>query len=386
MSTGSIISRAVLFGGALLVAGGVGFFIARSTAPTAPPPIPAASAPAAAEPDELKLDASYLDAVGIKTEAVAAGNLSSDVRAPATVTATPNGEAVVTAHAAGTIVRLAHQLGDAVRAGETLATVESREAAAMAAEQSVAASKADLARSQLAREQELYNQRVTPRQDLERAQAELAVAEAEVRRAREAAEASHLMPDGRIAVVSPLAGRITAMRAALGTFVQPDTELFRIADPRFVQIEASVTAMDANRVAVGDSAKITTPSGATLNASVRSISPIQNEQTRAATVILSLTGNHEPLSPGEAVQTAIVPKNAMQSGVVVPEDAVQNVGGRTVVFVRTADGFKVRPVVTGARGAGSVSIVSGLAPGDTIATTNAFFLKAELTKNAGGAE
>src|SRR6185369_8544000 len=127
------------------------------------------------------------------------------------------------------------------------------------AEQSVAASKADLARSQLAREQELYNQRVTPRQDLERAQAELQVADAEVRRAREAAAASHVTQDGRIAVVSPLAGRITQMRAALGSFVQPDTELFRIADPRFVQVEASVTAMDAARITIGDSAKISTP-------------------------------------------------------------------------------------------------------------------------------
>ena len=385
MSTGTNIARAVLFGGALLIAGGIGFLIARSTTQTPPPPAQAAAAPAAA-PDELKLDASYLDVVGIKTEAVTAGNLGADVLAPATVTAAPNGEAVVTAHAAGTIVRLARQLGDAVRAGETLATVESREAAAMTAEQSVAASKADLARSQLAREQELYNQRVTPRQDLERAQAELAVAEAEVRRAREAAAAAHLTPEGNIAVVSPSAGRITAMRAALGTFVQPDTELFRIVDPRFVQIEASVTAMDANRVTIGDAAKITTPSGAQLTATVRSISPTLNEQTRAATVILSLTGNHEPLSPGEAVQADIVPKNAMQTGVVVPEDAVQSVAGRTVVFVRTATGFKVRPVVTGARAAGSVSIVSGLMPGETIATANAFFLKAELGKSEGGAE
>jgi cobalt-zinc-cadmium efflux system membrane fusion protein len=385
MNTERNILRTVLLGGALLVAGGVGFLIARSTTQTPPPPAPVAAAPSA-EADELKLDPSYLDVVGIKTEAVSAGNLSFDVLAPATVTAAPNGEAVVTAHVAGTVIRLARQLGDAVRTGETLALVESREAAAMAAEQSVAASKADLARSQLAREQELYNQRVTPRQDLERAQAELAVAEAEVRRAREAAAASHVTQDGRIAVVSPLAGRITQMRGALGSFVQPDTELFRIADPRFVQIEASVTAMDAVRIAIGDSAKISTPSGAILAATVRSISPTLNEQTRAATVVLSLVGNHEPLSPGEAVQADIVPKNAMQSGVVVPEDAVQNVGGRTVVFVRTAAGFKVRPVVVGARGAGRVSIVSGLQAGETIATANAFFLKAELGKAEGGAE
>src|SRR2546430_7832223 len=142
----------------------------------------------------------------------------------------------------------------------------------MAADRTVAESKAALARSALAREQELYNQRVTPRQDLERAQAELAVADAELRRAGEAAAASHVTPDGRIAVISPLAGKITSSKAALGSFVQPDTELFRIADSRFIQVEASVTVMDAGRISVGDPAKITTPSGRRLTATVRAVS------------------------------------------------------------------------------------------------------------------
>ena len=373
--------RALLFGGALLIATGIGYWLAPST-----PPAPETSKPTTAgpsEPGELKLNSSYLATVGIKTEAVAAGNLSADVLAPAMVTAAPNGVAVVTAHASGTIVRLAKQMGDSAKAGEILALVESREAAAMVADQTVAESKAALTRSQLAREQDLYNQRVTPRQDLERAQAELAVAEAEAKRARDAAAAAHVTAEGQIAVTSPLAGRITAVAAALGTFVQPETELFHIADPRFIQVEAAVTAMDVIRIAPGDPAKITTPSGTIVAASVRTVASILNEQTRAATVVLSLSGSPEPLSPGEAVQADITPKNAAPIGVLVPEDAVQNIGGRMVVFVRTPTGFRVQPVGLGARGAGHVSVLSGLTAGETIATTNAFFLKAELGKGAG---
>ncbi len=373
--------RPLALGGALLLAAGGGFLLARMTAPESAPPAATAAAPA--EPNELRVNASYLAVVGIATETVAAGNLSADVLAPATVTSAPNGEAVVTAHAAGTIVRLAKQLGDRVKAGETLALVESRDAAAMAADRTVAESKVGLARSAAARERELFNQRVTPRQDLERAQAELAVAEAEARRAREAAAAAHVTSDGRIAVTSPLAGQITSATAALGTFVQPETELFRIADPNFIQIEASVTAMDAQRIAIGDPAKIATPSGANLPATVRSVASTVNAQTRAATVVLSLRGDHEPLSPGEIVQATIAPKIAGPGGVVVPEDAVQNVGGRNVVFVRTATGFKVQPVVLGSRSSGRVSILSGVNVGETIATANAFFLKAELNKGAG---
>lgn len=373
--------KPLAFVAALALAVGLGFFLARLSAPE--PVAPAAPAAAPAETDELKIDPSYLAVVGIATEEVVPGNLGADILAPATVTAAPNGEAVVTAHAAGTIVRLFKQLGDAAAEGETLALVESREAASMAADRSVTETKAALARSSLAREQDLYNQRVTPRQDLERAQAELAVAEAELQRAREAAAAAHVTADGRIAVTSPLAGKITSAKAALGTFVQPETELFRIANSSFIQVEASVTAMDAQRIAVGDAATLITGSGARVPASVRSVSPVVSEQTRAATVVLSLSGNREPLSPGEIVQATIVPKTAGPSGFVVPEDAVQNIGGRNVVFVRTAAGFKVQPVAIGSRSAGRVSILSGLNAGDTIATANAFFLKAELAKSAG---
>jgi cobalt-zinc-cadmium efflux system membrane fusion protein len=40
----------------------------------------------------------------------------------------------------------------------------------------------------------------------------------------------------------------------------------------------------------------------------------------------------------------------------------------------------------GSRSGGRVSITSGLNAGETIATTNAFFLKAEIGKGAGGDE
>ena len=70
----------------------------------------------------------------------------------------------------------------------------------------------------------------------------------------------------------------------------------------------------------------------------------------------------------------------------VPEEAVQSLNARDVVFVRTAKGFKATPVTTGQRSAGRIEIVSGLSAGQTIASKNAFLLKAELGKGAGEEE
>ncbi len=383
--------RTIGFAAALLVALGAGFFLSRLIEPAPPPPVAAAPAPAeaapAALPGALKLDPSYLNAVGIKTEAVTAGNLSADIIATATVDAEIRGEGVLTAHVSGTVVELTKRVGDPVRRGEVLATVESREAAEIASQRDIAQSKVTLARSAMAREKDLFEKRVTPRQDLERAQSELEGAEAELRRAQTAMDVARVTRDGKaVSIVSPLTGKVIERAAQLGLFVRPETELFRVSDPAFIDIDAAVSPADARRVAVGDSARIITRAGDTIRAVVAAVTPTANEQTRAATVVLDALPGQMPLTPGDVVTVEISPKNSASTGFIIPEDAIQRVNEQDVVFVRTAEGFAVRPVVAGPRNAGRVEIVSGLSDGDSIATVNAFLLKAELMKDTGEGE
>jgi membrane fusion protein, heavy metal efflux system len=387
--------RPLGFAAALVAALGAGFFLSRLVGAPAPPPAPpVAAAPAAPEataapalPGVLKLDPTYIQAAGIKTEALASGNLSSEIIATATVDAEIRGEGVLTAHVSGTVVGLTKRVGDPVRRGEVLATVESREAASIAAQREIAQSKIELARSVMAREKDLFDKRVTPRQDLERAQSELAAAETELRRAQAAMEAEHVTSDGKaVSIVSPLTGKVIARAAQLGLFVRPETELFRVSDPTFIDVDAAVSPSDAQRVAVGDQARIVTRAGATLRAVVAAVTPTANEETRAATVVLDPLPGQQPLTPGDVVTAYISPKNSAGRGFIVVEEAVQRVNEQDVVFVRTADGFVVRPVVVGPRNAGRVEIVSGLSAEDTIATVNAFLLKAELAKEIGEGE
>ncbi len=69
-------------------------------------------------------------------------------------------------------------------------------------------------------------------------------------------------------------------------------------------------------------------------------------------------------------------------GMTVPEEAVQTLDGRDVLFLRTADGFRAQPVLVGTRGGGNAQILSGAKPGDKVATRNAFLIKAELRKGS----
>jgi cobalt-zinc-cadmium efflux system membrane fusion protein len=373
----------------ILVAAAGGFTVARFTshpAPVAEAPASAAGPASAAPTGTLAMTAAAVEQAGVVIERVSAGGLGAEIVSHAIVAPSASGQAIVTARAAGAVTRLFKRLGDPVRAREALAIVESREAAQIAADRAAAAARSTLARRALARERYLYDQKVSARVDLEQAQAEAASAAAEARRAQVAAGAANITRDGRgVVVASPIAGRVTAATVSLGAFVQPETELFRVADPRLIQIEASVGAADAARLTPGDKAIVELPDGRTISARVRAVTPTLETATRAATAVLDAAG--AVLQPGLALRVRMLPQRGNASiAIVVPEEAVQSIDGRDMVFVRTTGGFRAMPVTTGQRSAGRIEIASGLSEGQAVATRNAFLLKAELGKGAGAEE
>ncbi|MCC6478733.1 MAG: efflux RND transporter periplasmic adaptor subunit [Sphingomonadaceae bacterium] len=329
----------------------------------------------------VEMDDARAKAAGIATETTQAGGLGAEIIAQGVVAAAPDGEAVLTARADGAITRITKRLGDSVKAGETIAYLESRDAGTIAAERSSASARLIAARAAYVREKKLFEARVTARQDFEAAQATLAEAEAEARRTQSAAGAAKITGDGRyLAVTSLISGRITKADATLGSYVAAGTELFRVADPRKIQINASALPADARRVQPGDRAVIELLGGETVNATVRAVTPSLDAESKAATIVLMPDGFGQ-LTPGQGLRVRIMPSNASPSASIgVPEEAVQSVEGRDVVFVKTAKGFQATNVTVGQRSAGRVEIVAGLKPGAVIATKGAFLLKAELGK------
>ncbi len=84
--------------------------------------------------------------------------------------------------------------------------------------------------------------------------------------------------------------------------------------------------------------------------------------------------------PGSFVTAAIAIERARRCRWSSPATAVQTVEGRKVVFVRTKDGFEKRDVVLGQTRRSERRDRLGPDAGETIAATNTFSLKAELSK------
>lgn len=367
--------------GAALIAGAAGYLIGQGS--DRPQPT-AASAPASdaapRTPSVIAMDDARIKAADIGLYRIDDGGFGSQVIAQGAIEAPPSGLAVLTAGADGRVTRITKQIGDAVARGETIATIESRDAASISGSLRAAQARAAQANANYAREQRLYDAKVTARADLEAARADYQAAAAQV--ASASGEAAAAGVSGRfVSVRSPIAGRITAAPAVLGSYVSAADELFRIANPAVVQAEVSVPVRDGDRIEPGAAAVIEAD-GNEVSARVRSITPSADAESRTMKVVLTPTSGGSTLTPGEYVRARITASGG-GAGVAVPSEAVQSVGGRNVVFVRTAKGFAVRPVEVGERTSETAQILNGVKPGETVAGKQAFVLKAELEKGSG---
>lgn len=300
---------------------------------------------------------------------------------PATIEGDPQGMQVVSAAIGGRVVSLTRNLGQSVGRGQTLAIIESREAATLNAEIEAARARLALAESNLRREQRLFDQRVSPEQDLIAARTAATEARIALRLAQQqvAAAGGGGGALNRIAITSPLAGQVVGRSVTLGQTVAADAELFRVANLSRVAVTLSLSPSDAGKVRPGSEIEIVAGDRRSV-ARVDFVSPILDETTRLTTVIAVIDNRSGQWRVGEPVTASIQLPGGGAGSVVVPQSAIQTVEGRPTVFVRTDHGFKAVPVTLGNPSGDNVVVTSGLTGNEQLAGPNSFTLKAELGK------
>ena len=337
-----------------------------------------------ADKDAVTLSAQQIADAGIEVGRPTIGGIAGAIELPALIQGDPQGVQVVSATIGGRLVTLNRNLGQSVGRGETLAIIESREAASLNAEVEAARARSALAQSNLRREQRLFAERVSPEQDLVAARTAATEANIAVRLAQQQLSATGGSGGAlnRVAIRSPIAGQVIARAATLGQTVAADGELYRVANLSRVTIAASLSPADAGRVRPGTRVEVTS-AGRRQEGRVTFVSPVLDETTKLVQVLATLDNGGGTWRVGEPVTASILLPSTNDRSIAVPSTAVQSVENKTVVFVRTPTGFKAMPVTAGRRNGDQVVITAGLNGSERIATTNSFTLKAELGKGGG---
>lgn len=336
----------------------------------------------------VTLTPQQIQAAGILLVRPSVGGTAGAIELPATIEGDPQGIQIVSAAIGGRVVSLTRNLGDTVRRGDTLAVIESREAAQLKGEVEAARARSALAQSQLRREQQLFAERVSPEQDLIAARTAAAEASIALRQAQQQLSAAGAGGGSlnRLALPSPISGQVIARSATLGQSMVADAELYRVANLSTVSLSISLSPADAGLVRPGAPVVVTAP-GRQGSARVTFVSPVLDAQTRLVPVIATLDNRSGQWRVGESISAAIqLPGKTGGQAITVPQVAVQSIEGKTVVFVRTAEGFRAVPVKVGPPSGDQVTILAGLNGSEEVAAANSFTLKAELGKGAGEEE
>ncbi|MFA7306378.1 MAG: efflux RND transporter periplasmic adaptor subunit [Hyphomicrobium sp.] len=328
-----------------------------------------------------------------------AGLIRKRLRVPGTIIPDRNRVGRVPSKVVGTVVELKKRLGDHVSAGEVIAILDSREVADAKSEYIAALVNFRLQDTLYQREKTLFEKQVSSEQRLLRAEATyqetlvrrdvarqklsaLGVSEDAVARLSDAKQSATALE--RYEIKAPIGGRIVEQLVDIGTPMGGEGqahELYAITDLARVWVELTVSTQDLPQIREGQRLTIEA-SGVprTTDGEIIFTSPMLNQDTRSARVVASVDNQEGVWRPGSFV-TAEVMVGDTKADVAIPKTAIQNIKGQSRVFVRTNEGFEVRPVTVGHDDGKSVAITSGLKAGEFVAIANTFLLKAELGKS-----
>lgn len=329
----------------------------------------------------------------------ATGGLAAQEQAD--VAAETGGRVIATPVERGTVVAQGAEL---IRVSATESDAQAKEAEANAAQiearlglqpgghfdvnavpevQNAAASFA-LAQSEFARIQSLLDQRVVSQSEFDQRRTQLEAARQQVEVAKnaaaqqyqalQAARARLTLAEKVVAdtvVRAPFSGVVAQRLVSVGDYVSRGTKVAIVVRIDPLRVELTVPAQFISAVGVGQPVtfEVDAYPGRTFEGRVRYVSPALEANQRALTVEAMVANTKGELKPG-LFATARLEQAEKTPGLLVPQAAVQTLGGTSRVFVVAGDAVEERLVTVGQMVDDLIEITKGLNRGERVATTN----------------
>ena len=345
----------------------------------------------------------------IEMEMVAQQSIAGVIPATGKILVPEDRVAVIGPVNQGRIVRLYAGQGSRVQKGQKLADLESADIDQAEADYLKAladyenarrssAAEIKLAQANYDRTKLLYEKTITAGKNLQAAEHDLEVAKASAESAINGTKATltaarrHLLilglsnatidslpkkPDlaAVFSLNSPIAGTVIERNATVGASVGTDASVFKIIDLSRVWIDANVFEKDLARVRLGQQVTVRVPAlpEAIYSGRVTLINSVLDPETRTIKVRTEVANPDSRLKPDMFANVQIV-TDLNRTAISIPQTAVLNDGGKTIVFVATGNGYEKREVHTGIQEGDRLEIVEGLRAGEKVVVKGNYLL------------
>lgn len=319
----------------------------------------------------------------------------AQISAEITVVGNLVGQATVSVvpRAAGRLQDISVRLGDRVSRGQRLAKIEDfeiqeqvkqAEAAQEVALATIRQREADLqlAQTNVERSRNLFERQLLPKQTLDdnEARFQSAIASLDLARAQQSQSKARLdelrINLGNTIITSPVNGFVSRRSADPGAFVSQNTPLLDVVDITTVRLEANVVEKDLKDLHTGDGTRVNVDAypGEVFTGRIARVSPVLDPATRTAPIEIEIPNPANRLKPGMYARVGIT-TGIRKDALVVPANAVVDLGGRRGVFQPLNESAVFRAIQVGTEQGDLVEVLGGLADGDTVITTGASALR-----------
>lgn len=338
--------------------------------------------------EKVALTDEQIKAAGIEVKESGLAVIRTTLQLPGEIRFNEDRTAHIVPRAAGVVESVSANLGQKVSRGQTLAVISSSMVSEVRSELQAAEKRRELAQTTYERERTLWEQKISPEQDV--LQARQALREAEIATANAAQKLRTLGAStasgalGRVELRAPLDAVVVEKHIAIGEAVREDTNVFTLSDLTTVWAEMSVGASDLSKVRVGERVRVKADAADVIaEGKISFVGSLIGAQTRTAPARVELSNPQGAWRPGLFVTVEVLTNdNDKPSAVTVASEALQTVEEKTAVYVKVDGGFIAKPVRVGRSDGQRVEILEGLKAGESYAASGSFVVKSEQGKSS----
>ena len=343
----------------------------------------------------LRLTTEELSRMQLELVPVSQGQLLSHREFSATVQANQNELAEVTTLIRGRVVKVHVDVGQDVKKGALLAMLHSVDLGVAEGDYLKAGARLHEAELAHLRAKDLYENKAVSLAELQRREAAMKTARAELREAKNRLELlgvpseaidrldRELTIKANVPLRAPFDGRVITRNITRGEVVETDQKLFTVADLTDVWVIGNVPEKDVRFIRKDQKVNVVLAAypHAIFTGTITYVGDVLDPATRTMRLRVTVPNPDRLLKP-EMFAIVSVYAASSPDTLSVPLAAVQDGSAGKMVFVqREAGTFEARTVKLGNEEEGVVRVLEGVKAGEQVVTKGSFALKSEMERH-----